>query len=205
MEIIHNNIIEESFISEINSQIKMIPYDKSMWIFEKDNPNIFNSIRSQLAQHPLLKKHIFEDTYMVIRCVKETDKHRQYESHFDNYKETLVIPLLIPDQQPKGELMAWFNARRNPKSFLEHLFTKAFFQNKFFRYVMKRYLLKYFKVLKINPGDVAIFNGFITLHFNFPVSNERRSILIHNEKAFANNIFSHMIDELSRWNVKYNK
>jgi hypothetical protein len=205
METIHKSIIEESFISEINSQIEKISYDKSMWLFEKDNPKIFNLIRSYLSEHELLKKHIFTDTYIVVRCVKKSDKHRQYESHFDNYKETFVIPLLIPEKQPKGELMAWFNARRYPKSFLEHFLTKAFFQNRLFRYLMKRYLLKYFKLLKMLPGDVASFDGFTTLHFNYPVSNERRSILIHNEKAFSNNIFSHVIDELSRWNVKYNK
>lgn len=205
MEIIYSNIIEKSFISELNAEINIIPYEKSMWLFEVDNAMLFSKIRIYLTNHPKIRKYIREDTYIVIRCVKNTDKHRQYESHFDNYKETFVIPLLIPQSQPKGELMAWFNARRNPKSFIEHFFTKAFFQNRFFRFFMKKYLLNRFKLLQINPGDVASFDGFTTLHFNFPVSDERRSILIHNEKAYSNSILGKMIDELSRLNVKYNR
>ena len=205
MEIIYSNIIENSFISELNAEINRIPYEKSMWLFETDNSVLFSKIRSYLSFHPAIKNHIRDDTYIVIRCVKNTDKHRQYESHFDNYKETFVIPLLIPERQPKGELMAWFNARRIPKSFIEHFITKALFQNRFFRFFMKKYFLNRFKLLQINPGDVASFDGFTTLHFNFPVSDERRSILIHNEKAYSTNIFGKMIDELSRLNVKYNK
>ena len=205
MEIIYSNIIENSFISELNAEINRIPYEKSMWLFEVDNSILFSKIRTYLTQHPTIKKYIYDDTYIVIRCVKNTDKQRQYESHFDNYKEKFVLPLLIPQHQPKGELMAWFSARRNPKSFIEHFFTKAFFQNRIFRFFMKKYLLNRFKLLEINPGDVASFNGFTTLHFNFPVSDERRSILIHNNKAYSENIFGKMIDELSRINVKYNK
>jgi hypothetical protein len=205
MEIIYSNIIEKSFISELNAEINKIPYEKSMWLFEVDHSILFSKIRSYLIQHPTIKKYIHDDTYIVIRCVRNTDMHRQYESHFDNYKQTFVLPLLIPQHQPKGELMAWFGARRHPKFFIEHFFTKAFFQNRFFRFFMKKYLLNHFKLLEINPGDIASFDGFTTLHFNFPVSDERRSILIHNEQAYPNNIFGKMIDELSRLNVKYNK
>ena len=107
----------------MNAEINRIPYEKSKWLFEVDNHMLFSKIRTYLTNHPTIRKYIRNDTYIVIRRVKNTDKHMQHESNFDNYKETFVIP----QRQPKGELMAWFSARRNPKSFIEHFFTKAFF------------------------------------------------------------------------------
>ena len=77
MEIIYSNIIENSFISELNAEINTIPYEKSMWLFKTDNSVLFSKIRSYLSIHPIIKEYIQDDTYIVIRCVKNTDKHRQ--------------------------------------------------------------------------------------------------------------------------------
>jgi len=77
MEIIYSNIIENSFISELNAEINKISYEKSMWLFEVDNHMLFSKIRTYLTNHPKIRKYIRDDTYIVIRCVKNTDKHRQ--------------------------------------------------------------------------------------------------------------------------------
>ena len=89
-----------------------------------------------------MKSYIREDSCIVIRCVKETDTKRCYETHFDNYKETYVIPLMAPTKSPKGTLMAWFGARRYPRSIIEQMVTKSLYQNRLFRLFMRRFLLK---------------------------------------------------------------
>jgi hypothetical protein len=58
MEIIYSNIIENSFISELNAEINRIPYEKSMWLFEVDNAMLFSKIRIYLTNRPKIRKYI---------------------------------------------------------------------------------------------------------------------------------------------------
>jgi hypothetical protein len=177
-------------------------YDSAMWIFEEDNPKLIRLIRDYFGINEEMRELVDEKSYIVIRCVKKKDQVRSYESHFDNYEESFVVPLKVPLELPRGELMVWYNARRYPHGLLEHIFTKGIFQNKIFRMFMKKFLMSKFIEVDVRPGDVARFAGFTTLHFNNPVSSERRSILIHNHRAFDGSRLVALVEKISKLNVK---
>ena len=203
MTIIHNyNVLDKDFIWKINEIIDSMNYDSSLWLFEDDDLELFELIRTNLMSNNFMKHHINKNTYIVIRCVKASDKKRSYESHFDNYEQTFVVPIKIPNDAPRGELMIWENARRFPKSLIEHIFTKLIFQNIIFRFFMKLFLINKFELLNVQPGDIVSFPGFTTLHYNNPVSSERRSILIHNHKSFKDSYTVQIIEKISKLNVR---
>lgn len=195
--------IDSNFIEKMNNHIASIgSYNNSLWLFEEDYPDFFKELRNELIKNNFLKKYVNENSYIVIRCIKQNDKKRSFESHFDNYEETILIPLMVPDELPRGELMMWPNARRYPKNIIEHLITKIKFQNKIFRFLLRKQIFTKFQKIDIQPGDVVKFPGFTTLHYNNPVSSERRSILIHNKKIFNGNYIVEIIEKLSKLNVK---
>ena len=202
MKNIKHNVISKKFINEINEAINNKVYSDSLWIFCEDDEDLIKNISSNLKSNEFMKNYLFDDSYIVVRCVKTADTKRCYESHFDNYKETFVIPLLIPTDGLKGELNAWFFARREPKNIIEHILTKALYQNALFRYFIRKYLQHKFVKIEANPGDVAFFDGFTTLHYNNPVEGERRSILIHNKKPFQNSFAVNLIESFSKYHVK---
>ena len=67
---------------------------------------------------------------------------------------------------------------------------------------MKLFLINKFELLNVQPGDIVSFPGFTTLHYNNPVSSERRSILIHNHKSFKDSYTVQIIEKISKLNVR---
>lgn len=201
-ETIYRNVISVDFIRRFNALIDKNRYEDSLWIFSRDNPNLISEIRNDLAGHKSIQPFINSDSYVVVRCVKDSDRRSCYAAHFDSYEETLVIPILVPNSEMAGELYAWFDARSSPRTVMGHVFTKALFQNRFSRWFILRFFASRFKKVDVRVGDAACFNGFTTFHFNRAVIGERRSILIHNKRKFPESKLTALIEAFSRYTVK---
>ena len=125
--------------------------------------------------------------------------------HFDNYSSTFLIPLKVPDSKLNGDIILWENARKTPGNVISHMISKLYFQNS----VMTKKLVKMFNENKkfirhsVKPGSFVHFDGFVGLHFNLNVdSGERMSLLIHNDKKFADTFIVKMIEKYSQYSVK---
>ena len=199
--IILSNKFPADLIKKANELIDSISYTNSLFIFESDTSEIHKLLRDQLSTDSLFKE-ILDNSYIVVRCVKNEDKKISFYPHYDNYIDTYLIPLKVPKVEPCGDLYYKTNARKMPSNILICTFTKFLIQNSIIRYIIKNYFLRSFKKLHVNIGDIAHFNGITTLHFNDIVSSERRSILIHRNNPFRSSWLNSLIEWGGRLNIK---
>jgi hypothetical protein len=173
--------------------------------FHQDNSKFLSDLKEIFKNIPEVRDLIKEDSYIVTRKVNKGNSKVAFRPHFDNYSSTLLIPLKVPDSVLNGDIILWENARRTPGNVLSHFFSKLLFQNP----VATKRLVKMFQQNKkfvrysVKPGDFVHFDGFTGLHFNLNVdSGERMSLLIHNNKKFANSFIVRMIEKYSQYSVK---
>jgi len=204
----HKNSVSPDFIKEINAHLDSLGYESSMWVFPGDDKVV----------RDLIEKYLFIDgstvmkclggfptgnVYSVIRAVKFSDTKRAFEIHYDNYEDTLLIPLMVPPEEPKGDIHIYENSRRRPGNIFWHVIVKLLVQNKLaIRYLLTNMKQKFVKI-SVAPGDVVHFNGFRSLHYNEGVSSERRSLLIHFNKPFEGSFLVKLIEAYSRFKVRY--
>ena len=177
----------------------------STFSFHQDNSKFLAELKEIFKDIPKIRDLIKEDSYIVTRKVNKANSKVAFRPHFDNYSSTLLIPLKVPDSNLNGDIILWENARRTPGNVLSHFFSKLLFQNP----MATKRLVKMFQQDKkfvrhsVKPGDFVHFDGFVGLHFNLNVdSGERMSLLIHNNKKFANTFIVKMIEEYSQYSVK---
>jgi hypothetical protein len=202
MILIRNNILPTALTNAINLEIDKINYESSFWIFPGENLQVCKLVREALAETSLISEDILNNAYIVIRCVKANSQTTTYAIHFDNYTNTWLLPLKIPQSNQDGRLCVWENARKHPKCTYTNLVSKLFYQNPITVSFIKKYLLYKFHHVDLKVGDCAHFNGFTSLHFNEPIQGERRSILIHFDKPFSASILTIAIEKLSQYIVK---
>tara|TARA_A100001011_G_scaffold237393_1_gene245281 strand:+ start:2653 stop:3288 length:636 start_codon:yes stop_codon:yes gene_type:complete len=203
MSQILRNKIDPNFIREVNQLIDKISYERSLFIFSKKKDlsqleiEIINKIKSFI---PAIKEDLNIDTnddpYIVIRCVKKIDSKMSFTPHFDNYSDTILIPLMVPSKPPYGELFLQENSRKQSNSMFWDLLRKFIYQNIFTAVLIKNFFLKYFSAIHILPGDAFHFNGYKSLHFNNNCSSERRSILIHMNLAIKDTQILNLFESL---------
>jgi hypothetical protein len=201
MPTINKCVLPLNFIDAINSEIDKIHYDSSLWIFPGTNPTLDKFVKQALAETKIIPLCILNKAYIVIRCVKANSPTTTYAFHFDNYLNTWLCPLKIPSISNNGRLWLMKNARSIPKNIYSNLASKIFFQNPITRIFIKRYFLHKFNSWDLMVGDCAHFNGFTSLHFNGPVDDERRSILVHFDKPFSNSVVTRIIEKFSQYIV----
>ncbi len=195
---VYKNIIDQNLINKLNYMLDEYNYTDSLYLYSNTHDQFFSKIKKDILNHEIFKKNISEDIYLVIRCVNENDTKRLYDLHFDNYLDTWLVPIKIPKKSPKGELYIWENSRKTSSNILSHIINKLFYQNFFFRYLIKNKLISKFKKYDCEPGDVVHFNGFNSLHFNQEVSDERRSLLIHMNRGIKNSKIIDFSEKLSQ-------
>jgi hypothetical protein len=127
------------------------------------------------------------DPLYVLRCVNHDMPFQSYLRHFDSHVVTLLIPLQTAGKDGKnGDLMVRLKQRRG-FSVLSHLVIKSWlFVEHRLPLALRRIVIAFDDILRgyeripCTPGNVYVFNGFITLHHNLDVSaGERRSLIIH--------------------------
>lgn len=198
---VYKNLIPKSLIDQVNSIIDRYDYSESLYLFDNEKSIPHNLIKIELAKISLFQPYI-SDAHIVIRCVKRDDQKITHYPHFDNYLHTFVIPTLIPNTPPLGDLVYVENARKFPKNIYTNIITKFSFQNPLVKKFILNDLRGRFSSISINPGDVGYFNGLTTLHYNNPVFSERRSILIHCDNPFKDSKINKIVEYLGKLNVK---
>ncbi len=198
---IYKNLIPKSFIDKINHEIDKVEYLNYLYIFNNKNSHLHNLICAELSKLEIFKWDI-SNAHVVIRCAKKNDKKICYSPHFDNYVHTYVIPIMVPSIPPFGDLCFIENFRSAQTNVYMNTITKFAIQNPLVCKVLLKYFGRLFKSADIKPGDVALFHGLTTLHYNNSVSTERRSILIHLDNPFKKNLINRIIEYFGMLNVK---
>jgi len=177
----------------------------SAYTFHYNSQSLIKNLREIFKDIPEIYQSLNDNAYIVTRRVTPSASKFAFMAHFDNYRSTILVPIRVPNEEMNGDLIMWRNARFLPKNVLTHLISKLLFQNKLSKMVLKAMYRRGIKFNRysVKPGGFAKFDGFVDLHFNMPVgSGERFSLLIHNEKMFADTFIVKMIETVSRLMVK---
>tara|TARA_Y100000739_G_C20526138_1_gene426638 strand:+ start:106 stop:870 length:765 start_codon:yes stop_codon:yes gene_type:complete len=129
----------------------------------------------------ILKK---EDIYSVLRIVSGNKTSMAF--HYDKTLITVLIPISIPKVkiQDSGHLITFKNKRKVRKSSLLNFLEKAMIQNKITKKFFANKTINSKNIQIMKEGNIYLFNGYRTLHGNFPVikNEQRMTLLLH----FAN-------------------
>lgn len=200
-----NNTIPAETLSALTSYLEAKHQQNTTFSFHQDNSEFLNQLRIIFKDIPEIANSLKEDSYIVTRKVNKANSKVAFRPHFDNYSSTILIPLKVPDSNFNGDIILWENARRTPGNVISHMISKLFFQNSIATKKLVKMFIenKKFKRHSVKPGSFIHFDGFVGLHFNLNVdSGERMSLLIHNDKKFANTFIVRMIEKYSQYSVK---
>ena len=134
-----------------------------------------------------LNRELAGEPLYVLRRVSPSMFSQSYLRHFDSHILTLLIPLQLAEaREPNGDLIVCLRQRQS-FSALTNVAVKTwlFFEHRFpfpirrMLFVLDERRQRYERIACV-PGNVYVFNGFITLHHNLHVATgERRSLVIH--------------------------
>lgn len=124
--------------------------------------------------------------YHIARRVEPGNSKEMYRAHFDSHLFTIVFPINIPkdNEQARGDLIYFPNARKAPKNEAKNFFDKLYFK----LYASKKGLNKFAQnnneiIESFDDYAPLIFEGNTTLHTNKEVSskcsNFRLTLLAH--------------------------
>jgi hypothetical protein len=121
----------------------------------------------------------------VLRCLsgKSGQKHNYY-FHFDSYAVTALLPILIPTEGRRGNLVMAPNIRNIRPFYIMNLLDKILLDNpitqQLLRFALQHRLLK-FKKIEMVPGQLYLFWGYKSLHTNEACDpeNVRATALFH--------------------------
>jgi hypothetical protein len=128
-----------------------------------------------------------ENVLHVIRCVNRDVPSQSHLRHFDSHSLTLLIPLQLAGKGDRNGDLLLYKKRRQSISLARNVLTKgSLIMQHNLPFAVRRALtrrdLHRRRCVRVacEPGNVYVFNGFITLHANLDVAaGERRSLIIH--------------------------
>ena len=123
--------------------------------------------------------------YQVLRCLsgKSGDKHA-FIFHYDSYVVTALIPVIIPSEGKRGDLIMLPNARKIRETYFRNLIDKVLLDNKLSQVLLK-YLTSAGRLqatkVRMSPGNVYFFWGCRSIHANETCDPEkiRATALFH--------------------------
>jgi hypothetical protein len=111
-----------------------------------------------------------QSLYQVLRCISgETGHGQAYFFHYDSYVVTALLPIMIPSEGQRGDLIMRPNNRSVRSAYLFNLFDKILVDNSFAQKIFRKRALENkagFKKVQIEPGNLYLFWGYRTLHAN---------------------------------------
>jgi hypothetical protein len=153
----------------------------------------FNAMESQACSAArrwaavVLGKELAGEPLYVLRCVGSGMPKQSYLRHYDSHILTILIILQLADgYDRRGDLIVYKRERESISS-IANVRTKAWLMIEHVLPLPVRRALvdrdrsrgRCDRIVCL-PGNVYVFNGFVTLHSNFDVeSGERRSLIIH--------------------------
>jgi hypothetical protein len=164
----------------------------------QDVRNLGGTALAELPQSPQFKtlcqrlyelgtgsKPVQNGFYQVFRCLSgPVGQKNSYIFHYDTYVLTVLVPIIIPEDAPRGDLLMFPNARPIRRAYLHNLLDKALVDNPISRRILK-FVAKRRKfgavAINMRPGNLYFFWGYRTIHANEPCdpANVRATALIH--------------------------
>lgn len=108
--------------------------------------------------------------YQVLRCLQgRAGQTRSWYFHYDSYVVTVLLPVAIPSEGPRGDLLMIPNTRRLRRSYLANLLDKVLIENSLAQTVLRSITRrKRFNTVSIQlqPGNIYLFWGYRSIHTN---------------------------------------
>ncbi|MDE1164564.1 MAG: hypothetical protein PW845_04090 [Pseudomonas sp.] len=110
--------------------------------------------------------------FQVLRCLTgSTGRRESMIFHYDSYVLTTIMPVCLPENGPKGDLLMIPNKRPVRSHYAWNLLDKVKVDNRWVQgWLAKRHQQKSkaFTQIAMNPGDMYFFWGYRSLHTNLP-------------------------------------
>jgi len=125
------------------------------------------------------------DFYTIVRCLKgRSGQRNSYRFHFDSYVLTALLPVVIPNQGPAGDLVIIPAARPIRRSYIANLLDKVIIDSVVCQLLLR---LAAFRrrfgavVVPLRPGTMYFFWGYRSIHANEPCDADklRTTALFH--------------------------
>jgi hypothetical protein len=135
----------------------------------------------------VLGKELTGEPLYVLRCVDSSMPSQSYLRHYDSHILTILVILQLAEGHDRRGDLVVYKRRRESISLIANLGTKAWLMIEHVLPLPVRRALvdrdqsrgRCDRIVCL-PGNVYVFNGFVTLHSNLDVeSGERRSLIIH--------------------------
>jgi hypothetical protein len=126
-----------------------------------------------------------QDYYQILRCLTgRSAAPHSYIFHYDSYVLTVLVPVAIPTEGQRGDLIMLPNFRRLRSTYLANIIDKLLLDNpatqKLLRWLHRRKKLKITR-LALQPGSAYFFWGYRSIHTNEPcdMGHIRATALFH--------------------------
>lgn len=123
--------------------------------------------------------------YQVLRCLSgRTGDKESFIFHYDSYVLTALIPVIIPTEGKRGDLIMFPNTRKIRKSYFRNLIDKVLLDNKLTQVLLNKFTtsgsLQATRV-RMSPGNAYFFWGCRSIHANEACDHEniRATALFH--------------------------
>jgi hypothetical protein len=123
--------------------------------------------------------------YQVFRCLQgDVAQKHSYLFHYDTYVLTVLVPIIIPEEGMRGDLLLLPNRRPVRRTYLHNLIDKALLDNPLSQQLLKLSAIrKRMGAIRVSlrPGNLYFFWGYRTIHANEPSDPNkiRATALIH--------------------------
>lgn len=108
--------------------------------------------------------------YQVLRCLQgRAGQTRSWYFHYDSYVVTALLPVAIPIEGPRGDLLMIPNTRHLRRLYLANLLDKVVIENGLSQTVLRSITRrKRFNTVSIQlqPGNLYLFWGYRSIHTN---------------------------------------
>jgi len=216
-----DEIISEEYLDELREEIKEISSNKgkyfsqtdlfydenSKFFFLNNDSNIksfiskFASVyfKTQLPQKMYSKTLSEKKITNVLRVV--SGNKTSYGFHYDKTLITILIPIIIPKEEVSrsGHLITFPNFRSVNKYVIFNILQKLFLQNPLSQKLISKIHFREKNIHIMREGNIYIFNGYRTIHGNFPVDRKfnRATFLLHYGNPHLNSSLIRAISNLS--------
>lgn len=123
--------------------------------------------------------------HQVFRCLQgSSGQGHSYKFHYDSYVLTALLPIVIPEDGMRGDLLVLPSTRPLRRWYVTNLLDKLLVDNKVTQFFLKtaaRHKKLNTVSIKMEPGNIYFFWGYRSIHTNEPCDPDklRATALLH--------------------------
>jgi hypothetical protein len=137
----------------------------------------FNDLCRRLYEFATGKAAPAMDFYLVFRCLQGvTGQRHSYRFHYDSHIVTALLPVVIPEDIPNGNLLIIPFSRSQRRFYLSNLIDKIIIGNVIAQTILRvaaRRGKMGFVSVRMRPGTIYFFLGYQSIHTNEPCKPDR--------------------------------